>query len=115
MPRHKGNARAALDTELIVEAGADGRPLERWSVPVDYEPLAVRGREILVDHAGQRLWIATDRRIRRAAPGATYPPLIPFQCPAHGVHSPSDYSLCASLTDLNSGRVRSIHYEAPCT
>ena len=29
MPRHKGNARAALDTELIVEAGSDGRPRER--------------------------------------------------------------------------------------
>jgi hypothetical protein len=115
MPRHKGSARAALDTELIVEAGSDGPPRERWSVPVDYEPIAIRGREILIDHAGQRLWIGTNRRIRRAAPGGTYPPPVPLQCPAHGAHSASDYALCANLMDLESGRRRSIQYEAPCT
>jgi hypothetical protein len=115
MPRHRGNARAALDTELIVEAGPDGRPRERWSVPVDYQPLAVRGREILIDHAGEQLWIGTNRRIRRAEPGATYPSLVPVQCPTRGAHAGSDYALCAELTDLDSGRRRSIQYEAPCT
>lgn len=115
MPRHKGDPRAALDSELIAEAGRDGRPRRRWSVPVDYQPIAVRGREILIDHGGRRLWIGTDRRIRRAPPGGSYPPPVAFQCPARGAHASSDYAICAAFTDLGTGRRRSLHYEAPCT
>lgn len=115
MPRHKGNARAALDSELIVETGPGDRPRRRWSVPVDYQPLAVRGREVLIDHGGQRLWIGTDRRIRKAAPGGAYPPPLAFQCPAGGAHARSDYAICAAFIDLENGRRRSLQYEAPCT
>jgi hypothetical protein len=115
MPRLDPGGDAPLDPELIVEIGEGGKPAARWSAPVDYRPLAVRGREILIEHGGQRLWIATGGRIKREKAGADYPKLVPMSCPPQGVHRDSEYAVCAALADAKSGRRRLIEYEAPCT
>jgi hypothetical protein len=115
MPPYRAGTDRAVGTELIVETGRDGREVGRWSVPVDYEPLAVAGRELLISHGGQRLWIATDGSIRRERGGKAYPALSAKQCPSKGVHANSDYAICASLPDAASGAVRHIQFEGPCT
>jgi hypothetical protein len=114
MPPWREGGRDGLGTERIAEAGT-GPTAMRWSVPVDYQPLAVRGPEILIDHGGQRLWIATGGAIRREPGGRRYPPPRAMQCPAGGVHRASEYARCAGLRDLASGRMRTIHYEGVCT
>lgn len=104
----------ALGTELIVETGEDGGEIGRWSVPLDYEPIAIRGSEILLDLYRQRLWIATDGSIRREGPRGRYPALTPLECPAEALAN-SAYAQCAAMTDLGDGRRRIVRYEAPCT
>lgn len=115
MPPHRGDSRTGLDSELVVETGADGREAARWSVPVDYEPIAIRGAELLIAHGGRRLWIGTGGGIRSEPADRAYPPLVPMQCPAVGAHSDSAYALCAATTDAGDGRRRMIRYEASCT
>jgi hypothetical protein len=115
MPSYSGNAQAGYDTDLIVEAGLDDEERMRWSVPVDSHPLALQGDEILVDHAGQLLWIGASGSIRRGSPGQAYSPLAPMQCPARGAHSGSDYARCAAVLDAETERQRLIEFEGPCT
>jgi hypothetical protein len=114
MPPYREHARG-LGTELIAEAGTDPRRAMRWSVPVDYQPLAISGREILIDHYDRHLWIGDNSGIRRETGRRTYPPIVPMSCPTGGAHAGSEYALCAGLTDLRSGRQRNIQYEAICT
>jgi hypothetical protein len=112
MPPHRAGAITGLGSELIAESGGEGA---RWSVPVDYRPLAIDGREILLETAGQRLWIATDGAIRREPRRRRYPPIATASCPAGGVHADSDYAICGRLADLGTRRSRLIQYEGPCT
>ena len=104
----------ALGTELIVETGADGVEIGRWSVPLDYEPIAISGSEILLDLYRQRLWIGADGSIRREGERRSYPALAPLECPA-ALLADSAYAQCATMTDLSDGRRRTVRYEAPCT
>ena len=104
----------ALGTELIVETGADGREIACWSVPLDYEPVAISGSEILLDLHPQRLWIGTGGSIRREVESRRYPALAPLECPAFAL-ADSAYAQCAAMTDLGDGRRRTVRYEAPCT
>lgn len=104
----------ALGTELIVETGADGGEIGRWSVPLDYEPVAISGSELLLDLHSQRLWIGTDGSIRREGERRRHPALTPLECPAAAL-ADSAYAQCAAMTDLGDGRRRVIRYEAPCT
>ena len=104
----------ALGTELIVETGADGREIGRWSVPLEYEPVAISGSEILIDLPRQRLWIGASGSIRREGASRRYPALAALECPA-AVLEESAYAQCAAMTDLGDGHRRLIRYEAPCT
>lgn len=115
MPPWREGGRNGLGTELIAEAGTRPAAAMRWSVPVDYQPVAIRGREILIDHGGQRLWIGASGTIRRDARRRRYPPLRAMICPTGGVHRASEYARCAGLTDLGTGRMRTIQYEGICT
>ena len=104
----------ALGTELIVETGAHGEEIGRWSVPLDYEPVAISGSEILIDLPRQRLWIGAGGSIRREGESRRYPALAALECPA-AVLEESAYAQCAAMTDLGDGHRRLIRYEAPCT
>jgi hypothetical protein len=115
MPPWREHGRGGLGTELIAEAGTARGAGMRWSVPVDYQPLAIRGSEILIDQYGQRLWIGAGGSIRREARGRRYPPIREMQCPTGGVHRASEYARCAGLTDLVTRRMRTIQYEGVCT
>ena len=115
MPPWREHGRDGLGTELIAEAGTPPGGGMRWSVPVDYQPLAIRATEILVDASGQRLWIGTGGAIRREARGRRYPAIRAMQCPSGGAHRNSEYARCAGLTDLATGRMRTIQYEGVCT
>jgi hypothetical protein len=83
-------------------------------VPLEYEPVAVSGSEILIDLPRQRLWICNSGSIRREGESRRYPALEALECPA-AVLSDSAYAQCAAMTDLGDGRRRLIRYEAPCT
>jgi hypothetical protein len=113
MPPYRRNE-GALGTELIVETDADGREIGRWSVPLDYEPVAISGSEILLDLYRQRLWIGTDGSIRREGRSRRYPAMTTLECPA-AVLTESAYAQCAAMSDLGDDRRRLIRYEAPCT
>ncbi|HEY5711807.1 MAG TPA: hypothetical protein VIT38_07920 [Allosphingosinicella sp.] len=115
MPPWREGGRDGLTPELIAETGTYPESAMRWSAPVDYQPLAISGSEILIDHGGQLLWIGTDGGIRREPRGRRYPPLRAMTCPSGGVHRASEYARCAGLTDLRSSRRRTIQYEGVCT
>ena len=105
----------SIGTELVVETRADGTEAMRWSVPVDYEPLALNGSELLVDHRGRRLWIGSGGSIRRESSTLAFPKSEAAACPRPGAHSNSDYARCAGFADVGTGRRRSIQFEGPCT
>ena len=104
-----------IGTELVVETASDGAETMRWSVPVDYAPLALNGNELLVDHRGQRLWIGTNGSIRRESSTLSLPTPEAVACPRPGAHANSEYARCARIADGESGRQRLIQYEGPCT
>ncbi|HEX8365621.1 MAG TPA: hypothetical protein VF603_10105 [Allosphingosinicella sp.] len=110
MPPHAEGG--ALGTELVAEAGPGGA---RWSVPVNYAPIAVAGSALLVELPDRRLWIETDGRLRAAPRRGRHPAPRARACPASAAHPGSDYAQCAEFRDLSTGRARLIEYEAPCT
>ena len=114
MPPYRED-QGTLGTELVVESAADGLETARWSVPIDYQPLALRGRELLVNHRGRRLWIGTDGSLRADGAGANYPDPETASCPTPAAHPDSVYAQCAAFSDLDSGQPRLLQYEAPCT
>ena len=105
----------AIGTELVVETGSDGIEARRWSVPVDYEPLALNGGELLVDHRGQRLWIGTNGSIRRERSTLSFTAAEAVACPRPGAHANSAYARCARFADGETGGQRLIQFEGPCT
>lgn len=114
MPAYR-EKEGALGTELVVETGDDGGEAARWSVPVDYEPLALRGGELQVAHRGMRLWIGRDGALSRDVSGADLPTGERLACPAPAAHPDSEYAICARFRDLDSGRPRLLQYEGSCT
>lgn len=114
MPPYR-RGEGALGTELVVESDEAGREIARWSVPLDYEPLAVSGSDVLLRVSGQRLWIGAGGSLRRESQGRDYPAATAAQCPAGGPFEESAYAICARFTDIITGRPRLLRYEAPCT
>lgn len=114
MPPYRRDG-GALGTELVVESDEAGREVARWSVPLDYEPLAVNGSDMLLSLGSQRLWIGADGSLRREPQGRDYPAATAAQCPAGGPFEESAYAICARFTDVATGRPRLLRYEAPCT
>ena len=105
----------SIGTELVVETRADRTEAMRWSVPVDYEPLALNGSELLVDHRGQRLWIGSSGSIRRESSTLAFRQSEAAACPRPGTHATSDYARCAGFADVGTGRRRLLQFEGPCT
>jgi hypothetical protein len=114
MPPHV-EPEGALAPELIAEIDPDGRALGRWSAPVDYQLLAIRGDELLLHHGDDLLWIGKDGAIRRGNPAH---PLIEIEnvtCPAAAPLADSDYRQCGILRDVETGMPRRIAYESSCS
>lgn|GEM_PF-1792473 len=112
IPPHRGSE-GALGTDLVVERSPPGF---RWSVPVDFAPVAVEDAALLLESAQYgRLWIETDGRIRRAPPGRPYPPGVERNCPEPPIHGESDYAGCVEFVDLRTGRPRLLEFEAVCS
>lgn len=113
MPDHARHG--ALEPELVVEYGAGGRELRRWSAPVDGSVWAVRGDRVLINLAGRHYWIGTDGRI--APTRYTDPPPITTagQCGTPAGMENSDYAGCHAFRDEGDGRVRNIWFQGVCT
>ena len=105
----------ALAPELVAEIDADGTTLRRWSVPVDYQPLALRGEALLISHGEQHLWIGTDGGIARGDPGQPPDDIQALVCPARAPLADSEYRQCAFLHDRETGEARRIVFESSCT
>jgi hypothetical protein len=105
----------ALEPELIVEYGAGGRELRRWSAPVDGAVWAVRGDEVLINLAGRYYWIGTDGRIRPTRYADPPPITTVGQCGTPAGMAESDYAACDAFRDEGDGRVRNIWWQRVCT
>ena len=103
-----------IEPELVVER-ADGRERTRWSVPVNYQLLAVRGQEVLIDTYRNRLWISANGDMRRERNRGPWPEPQSAACPADTSHPDSAYAQCANFRDLESGAARFIEYESDCS
>jgi hypothetical protein len=115
MPPYQEDLDAAVGTERVAELDRHGQAVTRWSVPVDYRPVAIAAAELLIEHSGQRLWIDPAGNIRRGAAAHAYPPMLPVPCPADGPLARSEHARCGAFADLVSGERREIEYEGPCT
>jgi hypothetical protein len=114
MPPHV-EPEGAVAPELIAEIDADGRTMRRWSAPVDYRLLAIRGDELLLHHGDELLWIGSGGAIRR---GNRAHPLIEIEsvtCPAAAPLADSDYRQCGILRDVETGTPRRFAYESSCS
>lgn len=115
VPSFDGDEDAPLASDQVAELDEAGVAKLRWSVPVDSTPVAISGRELLVDAGGMQIWIDPAGNMRRADARAAYPPAQETACPAGGPMAGSDYAQCPAFTDLESGARRMVQYEAPCT
>lgn len=104
-----------LVSELVVELDPQGKVINRWPMPVDYDLRAARGGELLVVVANSGFWIRANGTFRRAT--AIPPPdkRSPVKCDLTSVFGKSAYAACSVLTDLASHKDRTFGYEGVCT
>jgi len=109
---------SALAPELVVEFNKSGSILRRWAMPIDLTVAAVAGDRILValSTAGAKaLSISSRGALALTFAPSPLPPVQQTQCPAIKSFGDSDYLRCFEFQDLNSGEVRRIAYQRPCT
>lgn len=107
-----------LTTDEIHELSEAGEILGAWRVPLEAEPLGVRGDALVVDlhnapHPGT-VAIGRDGSIVVADKPAPTAPDANFKCPASKLPE-SGYRWCRRLEDAASHAPRLVAYEGPCT
>jgi len=103
-----------LTSEKAVELDPSGKAIRRWPMPVNFTPVAVRDRQLLIEFAGQRYWVEPDGKYQRA--GKLWLPAVkPAQCKTAIEFKDSDYVQCEAFPDLGSRTPRTIAYEGICT
>jgi hypothetical protein len=113
MPPHGGGG--ALEGDLVVEYGADGREARRWSAPVDGAVWAVRGEELLIRLGDLYYWIGTDGRIAATRYAGPPPMTTEGRCGTPAGTAPSAYNACHAFRDEADGRIRNIWFQNACT
>ena len=109
---------SAVGSELVVEVDKAGKVLRRWGMPVDSVVAAVAGDRIIV-----ALSAASKQALSISSSGVLAVIPIPgptsilqqTQCPAIKAFGDSDYIRCFDFQDINSGQIRRLAYQRPCT
>jgi len=107
-------AKGRITVEKVVELDAAGKTLQRWPMPVNYTPVAVRDTQLLVELGRERFWIWPNGQFQRAGKLAL-PSAKPVQCKTGAEFKGSDYVQCEAFPDMGSRVPRMIAFEGVCT
>jgi hypothetical protein len=111
-----------LEPDTVVELGPSDEVAREWAVPIDDTLVGVRGDRVLVR---ERYDLGPGRTVEFAleiAPDGAYAavelptsPPTSIPCPPTSAFADSGYARCWSVVDLDSGAVRRLVFEGPCT
>jgi hypothetical protein len=105
-----------LRPNLIREVDATGATLERWAVPTDAYPVAVRAEHLLFwVGTDTKLWVGSDGEIASVKPGDPSPNDKPQRCPFRVKGLDENTQLCQVLSDRSNGKQRYIVSNVVCT
>lgn len=110
----------ALGAERVAELSPAGEMLRRWFIPVDSIVAGISSNELLVPTSQARpreaaLAISVDGKLRPTEIPAGIEPGKLFECPPVAEFGRSVFLRCSELRDLESGEMRRIVYQGPCT
>jgi hypothetical protein len=111
----RGRKGSALIPEIVVELGAKGKVIRRWPIPVDATPLGVRAESLLLNTEGRRLWVTPEGVIAPYHGRGSLPPSAVTGCATPSDFNRSPFRECRKFRDLNSGKVRWLSFQGPCT
>jgi hypothetical protein len=117
-------AKNPLEPERVVEVNVAGTIIRRWSMPVDSIVTAVTGEQIVVSLASPET--PSSRRGILVSPGGTVtltdvprssPEPMLGECPDSLTREfgQSAYLRCFTFRDLETGDLRRIAFQGPCT
>ena len=116
MPRNHPLA----EPDPVVEFDTTGRPVARWLIPPDTRIVGVQEREILVADivaSGEpRIYLAiAPSDSFHVLPAIPVDTGIPRSCPALVEFEESEFTTCRSFHDAQSGVLRHLAFQHPCT
>ena len=107
-----------LVADLVHELSDDGSVVRRWRVPLEAEPIGLKGNELIaVDTRDPDRGIyafGINGSIRATAPIVEPDREAYRECPANQLGK-SAYRWCLTFTDPASKQQRIIEYQGPCT
>ncbi len=107
-----------LVADLVHELSGDGSVVRRWRVPLEAEPIGLKGDELIaVDTRDPDRGVyafGANGSIRMTASIVEPDREAYRECPANQLGK-SAYRWCLTLTDLASKRHHIIEYQGPCT
>lgn len=107
-----------LVADLVHELRDDGSIVRRWRVPLEAEPIGLKGSELIAadtrDPDRGIYAFGTDGSIRATGPIEEPDREAYRECPANQLDK-SGYRWCLTLTDLASKQQHIIEYQGPCT
>jgi len=122
MPRP--TTKGPLQPELVVELSDTGTVLRQWSMPIDTVVAGIKKDQILVPlprenyKSGKAILISTQGDLSMTSM-TTVPKGAPdravFPCPPIREFGKSDYLRCFEFHDLESGELRRLAFQGPCT
>jgi hypothetical protein len=104
-----------LEPELVLELAQNGAVLQRWSMPVDYTPIGIRGSQILVELRKSRLWLDLKDGIARAKDINIKGEPQPVKCETPKDFGNSAYAKCWRFRDLATGKPRTLAFQGVCS
>ena len=111
-------AKGALQSELVVELSESGAIVRRWPKPINYDVAGLTGSRILISPYGgttEALFVAPAGELEATTLPLDRPSLMPYKCPRIPAFGNSAYVRCYEVRDINSGKLRRLAYEGPCT
>jgi hypothetical protein len=101
--------------ERVFELDSVGKVLRSWNIPVDSEPLALDGNDLLFSFNATSYRVTTQGTVQRAPNEIKTTKAEPAQCTVPKAFQGSGYAGCWRHSDLRTKQLRLLVYQGVCT
>jgi hypothetical protein len=104
-----------LAPEQVFELNSGGKVLRSWNIPVDGEPLALDGNDLLFSFNAANYRVTTQGVVQPVSNELKASQAEPAQCKMPKAFQGSAYAGCWRHSDLRTKRSRLLAYQGVCT
>jgi hypothetical protein len=113
MPKY--SSQEPLAPERVFEVDPRGKTLRSWNIPVDSEPYAIDGNDLLFSFNAAMYRVTTQGAIQRAPNTLKATQAEPAECKIPSAFQGSAYARCWRHSELRTKQVRILAYQGICT